>query len=162
VDQAQLIRIVTLLEQTLTPERVHERARKVGFGQRLRCITPHRLALSLLLTLATRPVKTLADLLRGFAADTQVSVTYKPFYNQLAKPAFAAFMRSVVELLLERLVLEVLQPLPHSPLAAFQDIHAHDSTEFKLPDWFQARFPGRFPVKAPAVAALHTPLKSAP
>ena len=158
MDQEQCIRIATMLEQALAPEMLTERARAVGFVQRLRCITPHRLVLSLLLTLATQKVETLADLHRGFVAASKVQVSYKPFYNQLAKPQFAAFMQAVLERLLERLVGAVLAPTPESPLARFRDLHVHDSTEFKLPDWFRERFPGRFPVKAPAVAALHTPL----
>lgn len=158
MDQNQLIRISTMLEQTLDAKTVVERARSAGFVKRLRSITPHRLVLSLIYTLAAQKVETLADLKRGFSVLCQIDVTYKSFYRQLAKPQFVAFMRSIVELLMERLVLEALVPLAHHPLARLRDIKVHDATEWKLPDWFRDLFPGRFPVKAPAVAALHTTL----
>ena len=158
MDQNQLIRIATMLEQTLDAATVEERARTTGFVQRRRAITPQRLVLSLLYSLAAQRVETLADLKRGFAALCKVDVTYKPFYRQLAKPQFAAFMRAIVELLMERLVLDALAPRVPHPLARWRDIKVHDATEWKVPDWFRQRFPGRFPVKAPAVAALHTTL----
>ena len=158
MDENQLIRMATMLEQTLEPHTLLERARALGFCQRLRVLTPHRLVLALLYTLAARKIETLADLQRGFAELCDVDVTYKPFYRQLAKPQFAALMRSVLELLMERLLVDALAPLGGTPLARFRDIKAHDATEFKLPDWFRSRFPGRFPVKAPAVAALHVTL----
>lgn len=150
--------MTALLEQALGETALHDTARKLGFFARLRAITPHRLILSLLLTLATQRVETLADLHRGFVATSGVAVTYKPFFNQLAKPAFARLMQAVLARLIKHLVLQVLVVTPGSPLAEFDDVLAHDSTEFRLPDWFQARFPGRYPVKACAVAALHVTL----
>lgn len=158
MDHTQLIRMQTMLEQALDQIALQDEARTLGFFRRLRDITPHRLAIALILTLATKSVESLADLQRGFVLATGVSISYKPFFKQLEKRAFAPFMQAVFTRLLNHLVLEVLVAREGTPLAQFDDILAHDSTEFKLPDCFREKFPGRYPVKAATVAALHTTL----
>ncbi len=125
------------------------------FTRRLREVTPHRLAVSLVSTLATRRVSTLADLLRGFNALTERAVQYKPFHNQLVKSAFPHFMRAVFEHLLKQFLVKVLTPLPAHALRRFQDIVIHDGSSFALQDSLQERFPGRFTAVKPAAVEVH-------
>ena len=56
------------------------------FCRRQRIITPFRLGLALTATCASQRVETLADFHRGFNALFGTTVTYKAFYNQMAKP----------------------------------------------------------------------------
>jgi hypothetical protein len=158
MESHKLIQIEQCLRQTLSAEELDASARNTGFMRRKRSITPLRLVASLSAKLAIGPVTTLADLQRGFATTTGVDATYKPFYDQLRKPEFPRFMQAVLALLIARLTRTVLTFPADSPLAQFRDIKIQDATEFKVPDWFRKRFPGRFPVKAPAVAALHVTL----
>jgi hypothetical protein len=66
----------------------------IKFCCRQRVITPFRLGLALTATCASQRVETLANLHCGFHALLGISVTYKAFYNQLAKPHFADFART--------------------------------------------------------------------
>src|SRR5438552_6355701 len=65
------------------------------FCRRERIITPFRLGLALTATCASQLVETLADFHRGFNALWGTTVTYKAFYNQVAKPHFADFARTM-------------------------------------------------------------------
>src|SRR5207244_4696170 len=62
------------------------------FCRRMRTSTPFRLGLALTATCASQRVETLADFHRGFNAVCDTTITYKAFYNQLAKARFATFM----------------------------------------------------------------------
>jgi hypothetical protein len=59
-------------------------------GRVIRTITPHRLFLSMVAGLAGGQLESLADLLREFNHQNDVTVAYKAFYNRLARPGFAS------------------------------------------------------------------------
>jgi hypothetical protein len=158
LSDTQLTKIATQLQQAFDPTVLRRLGREHGFMQRARTVTPERLALALVAALGAQPRETLADLHRSFNALHGGTVTYKPFYAQLAKETFPAFMQAVVEHLLQQLALEVLTPAPDSPLAAFTDLVLQDSSGLKVHDALREQFTGRYPVKAPAVAELHVTL----
>ena len=54
------------IKRVLSPTRLNDLGRRVGFYRRERLITPYRLVLSLLASHATGPVETLADIQRQF------------------------------------------------------------------------------------------------
>jgi hypothetical protein len=151
----QLTMIARQLRDAFDPQVLRRLGREHGFTKRAREITPERLAVALVAALGAQPRETLADLHRGFNALHGTTVTYKPFYQQLAKPAFPDFMQAVVEQLLAQLVLDVLTPTPDHPLTAFADIVLQDSSGLKVHDALRTRFTGRYAAKAPAVAELH-------
>ena len=126
-----------------------------GFTDRLRDITPARLALTMLTAMSSNDVETLADLQRMFVAMTGVQISYKPFHNQLSKPEFADFMRQVLEHMLGTLAMSVLRPIAGSPLAQFTDIVLQDGSSFAIKDILAERFPGRFTATSPAAIELH-------
>jgi hypothetical protein len=70
------------------------------FCRRMRTITPFRLGLALTATCASQRVETLADFHRGFNAVFDTTITYKAFYNQLAKARFATFMGTMASRLI--------------------------------------------------------------
>jgi hypothetical protein len=72
---------------------VNQLGRLTGQSERLRKVTPHRLCLSTIAALAGGRVESLADLLREFNHQNDVTVAYKAFYNRLARPGFAARAR---------------------------------------------------------------------
>lgn len=155
MDAQELTMIATQLKQAFDPEVLTHLGRETGFTERLRRVTPQRLGLALLTACAAQKVETLADLQRAFNALNDTTVSYKPFYGQLAKPAFPVWMEAVVQQLLAHLVRETLTPLPDRCLAAFTALQIQDSTGLKVHPALRPQFPGRYPVKAPAVAELH-------
>ena len=129
--------------------------REVGFTERLREVTPHRLAVSLISAMASQRVETIADILRGFNALTGANVQYKPFHNQLAKDEFPRFMEGVFRRLLEKTTLRALEPIPGSVLARFKDIVIQDGSSFAIHDALSQKYPGRFNTNRPAAVELH-------
>jgi hypothetical protein len=82
--------------------------KEVKWCRRQRVITPLRLGLALTATCASQRVETLADFHRGFNALFDTTLTYKAFYNQLAKPPFATFMGTMASRLIGEMTLKVL------------------------------------------------------
>ena len=148
-------RVEDKLKSALDEETITRLGFSTGFTERLRVMTPYRVVLSVIGALATQTVETLADLERSFVAMTGVSISYKPFYNQLSKPAFAEFMREVLCHLLGQLVVQVLEPMPGSPLELFDDIELQDGSSFAIVDSLAAQYPGRFTKTSPAAIELH-------
>src|SRR6266446_6019548 len=134
------------------------------FCRRQRTITPFRLGLALTATCASHRVETLADFHRGFNALFDTTITYKAFYNQLAKPHFAAFMSTTASRLIGELTLKVLGFAPGRALAECRHIviqdgssfAIHDGSSFAIHDGLREGFPGRFKAVKPAAVELHT------
>jgi hypothetical protein len=157
----ELTTVAAQLTQAFDPATLTRLGREQGFCERERDITPARLGLALVAAFASQKLETLADLQRCFNALHGATVTYKPFYNQLLKPTFPQWMQAVVKQLLQHLVLQVLAPPTDASLALFTDILIQDSSGLKVHDALQEKFPGRYPVKSPAVVELHTTLSVA-
>jgi hypothetical protein len=126
------------------------------FCRRLRTITPFRLGLALTATCASQHVETLADFHRGFNALFHTTITYKAFYNQLAKPHCAAFIRTMTSRLIGEMTLKVLGFEKGRLLAEFRHIVIQDGSSFAVHDALREVFPGRFKVVKPAAVELHT------
>ena len=77
------------------------RATVIGCGG----LPPYRMVMALMALFAGTRVESLAHLQRGFNALFGYAIEYKPFYDQLAKREFAAFMRETARRLLETLVI---------------------------------------------------------
>jgi DDE family transposase len=98
----------------------------------------------------------LADFHRGFNALFDPTITYKAFYNQLAKPHLAAFMRTMASRLIGELTLKVLGFAKGRVFAEFRHIVIQDGSSFAIHDGLREVFPGRFKVVKPAAVELHT------
>jgi hypothetical protein len=128
----------------------------VKFCRRMRTITPFRLGLALTATCASQRVETLADFYRGFNALFHTTITYKAFYNQIAKPHCAAFIRTMTERLVSEMTLKVLGFAKGKVFAEFRHIVIQDGSSFAIHDALREVFPGRFKVVKPAAVELHT------
>ena len=129
--------------------------KKIGFCKRERDISPFRLALGLLETLANTKVESLADLQRSFNAVCRTNVHYKPFYNQLAKRQFPDFMRLLCERIMNEFTESCLVFVKESPFKQFSKILIHDGSSFGLKSGLKDNFPGRFTTIKPAAVELH-------
>jgi ribosome-associated translation inhibitor RaiA len=86
------------------------------------------------------------------------TITYKAFYNQLAKPHFADFARTMTSRLIGDMTLKVLGFATGRPFGEFRRILLQDGSSFALHDGLREVFPGRFKTVKPAAVELHTPM----
>lgn len=126
------------------------------FCRRQRIITPFRLGLALTATCASQPVETLADFHRGFNAFWGTTITYKAFYNQVAKSRFADFAGIMTSRLIGDMTLKVLGFAKGRAFAEFRHIVLQDGSAFAIHDGLREVFPGRFKAVKPAAVELHT------
>jgi len=152
----RLTRIEKQLKEVFQPGHLEKEARRTRFERReSRVITPVKFLTSLLHSLGTRRVQSLADLHRDFNADHDTTVNYKPYYERLDTPGFVEWMRSTFEALMTSLHVDVLAPLSDSPFSRFDDVVIQDGTSFALHDQLASVFPGRFTTISPAAVELH-------
>jgi hypothetical protein len=159
---AQLIRMRGALARALSTEDVNELGLRTRQSERLRTITPHRLFFSMVAGLAGGQVESLADLLRELNHQNDVTVAYKAFYNRLARPGFATFMRLMFDRLLERLCVQTLAPEGKAAVSRFQDIVIQDGSSFALENKLRDVFPGRFTTIEPAAVEIHATYRGSP
>src|SRR5881409_1177138 len=124
--------------------------------RRQRIITPFRLGLALTATCASRRVETIADFHCSFNALFGTTVTYKAFYNQVAKPHFADFARAMTERLISEMTLKVLGFEKGRAFSEFRHIVIQDGSSFAIHDGLREVVPGRFKTVKPAAVELHT------
>lgn len=152
---AELTRVRTALARALSTDDVNQIGLETGQSERLRTVTPLRLFLSTIAALAGAQVESLADLLREFNHQNDVTVAYKAFYNRLARPGFAKFMQQMFARLVERLSIQILAPEGHAAIARFKDIVIQDGSSFAVKKKLREVFPGRFTTVEPAAVELH-------
>ena len=150
-----LTKITSALARALSMEDVNQIGLDTGQSERLRTVTPHRLFLSIVASLAGAKVESIADLQREFNHHNAATVAYKAFYNRLARLGFVTFMTQMFARLLERLCIQTLTPEGHTAVARFKDIVIQDGSSFALKKQLQNVFPGRFTTTEPAAVELH-------
>lgn len=155
LSRTELIKVRKTLARALCAEDVNQLGRTTGQAQRLRTVTPHRLFLAVVSTLASGQVESLADLLRAFNHQNGATVAYKAFYNRLARAGFTAFMREMFGRLVERLRAQTLTPEGQVAVARFTDIVIQDGSSFALKPTLCRAFPGRFTTLEPAAVEVH-------
>ncbi len=151
----QLSNAARRFKQIFSEQVLNALGKSTRFCQRVREITPYRLALGLIEVFSTMRVETIADVHRGFNALCERKVQYKPFHNQLVKEGFPIFTRNLCERLMEQLTVEVLRFTPKSPFAKFSHILVHDGTSFGIKSALKKVYPGRFTKTSPAAVELH-------
>lgn len=133
-----------------------DRARQSGHCRRLRDVTPQRLVCALMEALGALRVRTIADILRTFNAQTGLNTQYKAFYNRLAQPEFPLFVRQVYLDVLRRMSQNVLRAAAPEHLGHFADLVVQDGSSFAVHDALANTFGGRFTKVRPAAVELHT------
>ncbi len=156
MDHGQLSMVADKFQWVFSEPLLNACGKDVKFCRRQRVITPFRLGLALTATCASQRVETIADFHCGFNALFGTTVTYKAFYNQVAKPHFADFARTMTERLVSEMTLKVLGFAKGHAFAAFRHIVIQDGSSFAIHDGLREVFPGRFKVVKPAAVELHT------
>src|SRR5215471_9708400 len=156
MDHGQLSMVADKFQWVFSEPLLNACGTEAKFCRRQRIITPFRLGLALTATCASQPVETLADFHRGFNAFWGTTITYKAFYNQVAKPHFADFARAMTSRLIGEMTLKVLGFEKGRAFAEFRHIVIQDGSSFAIHDALREVFPGRFKVVKPAAVELHT------
>jgi Transposase DDE domain len=155
MDHGQLSMVADKFQWVFSEPLLNACGSDVKFCRRQRVITPFRLGLALTATCASQRVETVADLHCGFNALWGTTVTYKAFYNQLAKPHFADFARLMAERLISEMTLKVLGFEKGRAFSEFRHILLQDGSSFAIHDGLREVFPGRFKAVKPAAVELH-------
>ena len=158
MDHGQLSMVADKFQWVFSEPLLNACGQDVKFCRRQRVITPFRLGLALTATCASQRVETIADFHCGFNALFGTTVTYKAFYNQVAKPHFADFVRTMTERLIGDMTLQVLGFKKGRAFAEFRRIILQDGSSFAIHDGLREVFPGRFKAVKPAAVELHTTL----
>lgn len=156
MDHGQLSMVADKFQWVFSEPLLNACGTDVKFCQRQRVITPFRLGLALTATCASQRVETIADLHCGFNALFGTTVTYKAFYNQVAKPHFADFARTMAARLISDMTLKVLGFAKGRAFGEFRHIVLQDGSSFAIHDALREVFPGRFKTVKPAAVELHT------
>src|SRR6266446_4433264 len=156
MDHGQLSMVADKFQWVFSEPLLNACGKDVKFCRRQRVITPFRLGLALTATCASPRVETIADFHCGFNALFGTTVTYKAFYNQVAKPRFADFARTMTERLVSDMTLKVLGFKKGHAFAEFHHIVIQDGSSFAIHDGLREVFPGRFKAVKPAAVELHT------
>jgi Transposase DDE domain len=155
MDHGQLSMVVDKFQWVFSESLLNACGRDVKFCRRQRLITPFRLGLALTATCASQRVATIADFHCGFNALFGTTITYKAFYNQVAKPHFADFARTMAERLISDMTLKVLRFAKGRAFGELRHIVIQDGSSFAIHDGLREVFPGRFKAVKPAAVELH-------
>ena len=95
-------------QSVLDAEVLNERGKQLGFAKQKRLMTPFRLALSVIASMATQQVQSVADLHRQFNELWQLQTDYKAFHNQLLKSTAPEFFLESLSPIMSQLTMKVL------------------------------------------------------
>jgi len=156
LNRPHLTRYALALRSVLGSRHLIARGRETGHCRRLRDVTPQRLVCALVEALGALRVRTIADILRTFNAQSGLTTRYKAFYNRLAQPEFPVFVRQVYRDILRKLSQNVLRAVAPDSLGCFADVVVQDGSSFAVHDALAETFGGRFTKIRPAAVELHT------
>ena len=158
MDSQQHIIMANKFQCVLEPDTLNERGKAIGFAKRHRLITPFRLALSIMASMASKQVETLADLHRHFNDFWQLQSSYKAVYNQLLKPTAAELFRASLSHMMSTLTMKVLGFEAGTAFSEFKRIVIQDGSSFAIHKALAHVYPGRFNAVKPAAVELHCTL----
>jgi len=145
-------------QSVLDANTLNERGHQLEFVERERLFTPCRFGLSVVASMATEQVASIADLHRQFNDLWEVESSYKGFYNQLVKPSCPEFFRHSLCHIMGQLTMKVLGFEAGQALSEFNRMVIQDGSAFALHDALANVFPGRFNAVKPAAVELHCTL----
>ena len=155
MDQQHLTIMAGKLQSALDANTLNERGHQLEFAKRQRHLIPFRFGLSVIASMATQQVPSIASLHRDFNDLWDSESTYKAFYNQLAKASCAEFFRTSLCDIMGKLTLKVLGFESGHAFSEFKRLVIQDGSSFALHDALAHVFPGRFHAVKPAAVELH-------
>ena len=132
MDPQQLTSMAHKFQAVLDADVLNERGEQLGFCQRQRLITPFRFGLSVIASMATEQVASLADLHRQFNDLWDGESTYKAFYNQMLTASCGEFLRTALCDIMGKLTRKVLGFEAGHALSAFNRLVIQEGSSFAL------------------------------
>jgi len=158
MDPQQFTTMANKFQSVLDADVLNERGKQLGFSKRERLITPFRFGLSVVASMATEQVITIADLHRQFNELWELDTDYKAFYKQLLKSTSPEFFRTSLCHIMGQLTMKVLGFEAGQALSEFNRLILQDGSSFALHEALADVFPGRFNAVSPAAVELHCTL----
>ena len=158
MDLQQSTIMANKFQAVLDADVLNERGKQLGFAKRERLITPFRLGLSVVASMATQQVQTIADLHRQFNELWAFESDYKAFYTQLRKSRSPEFFRASLCHIMSQLTMKVLGFEAGEAFREFNRLILQDGSSFALHKALAEVFPGRFNAVSPAAVELHCTL----
>ncbi len=155
MDSQHCISMANKFQSVLDEKVLNERGQALGLVKRKRLITPFRLGLSVMASMATQQVQTLADLHRHFNELWELDTDYNAFYKQLLKSAAPEFFLDSLSHIMSQLTLKVLGFKAGEAFSEFNRLILQDGSSFALHKALADIFPGRFNAVSPAAVELH-------
>jgi len=155
MDPQQFSTMAHKFQSVLAEEVLNERGKELGLVKRERLITPFRLGLSVVASMATQQVRTIADLHRQFNELWELDTDYNAFYKQLLKPIAPEFFLRTLSASMSQLTMKVLGFEAGAAFSEFNRLILQDGSSFALHDALANLFPGRFNAVSPAAVELH-------
>jgi hypothetical protein len=116
------------------------------------------LGLSVIGSMATQQVRTIADLHRQFNEWWELNTDYNAFYKQLVKSTAPEFSLNSLSHSMSPLTMKVWGFEAGAAFSEFNRLILHDGSSFALHDALANLFPGRFNAVSPAAVELHCTL----
>jgi hypothetical protein len=155
MDRQQFTTMAKKFQSVLDEEVLNERAQALGLLKRQRLITPFRLGLSVMGSMATQRVQTIADLHRQFNELWELDTDYNAFYKQLVKSTAPQFFLDSLCDIMSQLTMKVLGFEAAVAFSEFGRVILQDGSSFALHQALAHVFPGRFRAVNPAAVELH-------
>src|SRR4029434_4237869 len=119
-------------QAVLDADVLNERGQQVGFAKRERLMTPFRLGLSVVASMATQQVHTLVALHRQLNELWELESDYKAFYKQLLKSTSPEFFRTSLCHIMSQLTMKVLGFEAGQAFSEFNRLLPQDDSSFAL------------------------------
>jgi hypothetical protein len=158
MEHAPLTMIADKFQWVFSESWLNACAKDVRLGTRPRILTPFRWGLALTTPCASPHVETIAAFPCAFQAFWGPTLTSKACYNQVAKPHFAEFARTMAERLIRAMTLKVLGCETGRAVGEFRPIVLQDGSSCARHARWREVLPGCFTAVKPAAVALHPPL----
>ena len=155
MDRQQFTTMANKFQSVLDEEVLNERGQALGLLKRQRLITPFRLGLSVMGSMATQHVQTIADLHRQFNELWELDTDYNAFYKQLLKSTAPQFFLDSLCDIMSQLTMKVLGFEAGAAFSEFGRVILQDGSSFALHQALAHVFPGRFNTISPAAVELH-------
>ncbi len=146
-------------QSVLDEDVLNERGQHVGLAPRERLITPCRLGLSVVASLATQQVQTRADVHRQCNALWERESDENACSTPRRTSTSPAFFRTSLGHIMRQLTMKVLGFEAGQAFSAFNRLLLQDGSAFALHEALAAVFPGRCNAVSPAAVARHGTLE---
>lgn len=157
INEKKTIALEKVLSSLINIEGLSELSREHGFIKRQRNLKALELLSTLIVCCSSKSVQWLSQIHRAYCGLSKRRISYKPFHNQLRKPALGEFLQSTLSHLMSQGYRSTLC-LSGKLKNKFKDIQIHDGSSFGLKESLASAFPGRFTTITPAAVELHCTL----